>query len=145
MGTKECLMRNIRLLIVLYYYCSFSCFFREDFSFINGYELTNDILCISRSDDNRRAAEAVNSSAFGIHYNQTNLHLIDGPAARHSCPIVSISGSISIIWLRLVRSRYSVVSLSFAFFKLREAVFRTTIVHFLVFLKRFSPRHRASA
>ena len=41
-------------------------FFRKDFSFINGYELPNDILCISRSDDNRRAAGAVNLSAFSF-------------------------------------------------------------------------------
>ncbi len=56
-------------------------FFRKDFLY--GLELPNDILCTSRSDDNRRGAGAVGSSAFGIHYNQTNLHLIDGPAARH--------------------------------------------------------------
>ncbi|MBO7621280.1 MAG: hypothetical protein J6T06_12265, partial [Victivallales bacterium] len=58
-------------------------FFRKDFLY--GLELPHDILCTSRSDDNRRAAGAVSSSAFGIHYNKTNLHLIDGPAARHFC------------------------------------------------------------
>ena len=78
-------------------------FFRKDFPYV--FELPNDILCTSRSDDNHRAAGAVSSSAFGIHYNQANLHLIDGPAARHSCPVVSISGSISIIWLQFDRSR----------------------------------------
>ena len=56
-------------------------FFRKDFPY--GLVLPHDILCTSRSDDNRRTAGAVGSSAFGIHYNQTNLHLIDGPAARH--------------------------------------------------------------
>ena len=37
--------------------CVASTVFREDF--LQGYELSHDILCPSRSDDNRRAARAV--------------------------------------------------------------------------------------
>ena len=36
--------------------------------------------------------------------NKQNLQEISGPAARHSCPVVSISGFISITWFRLDRS-----------------------------------------
>ena len=42
---------------------SMTIFFHKDFS--------HDILCISRSDDNRRAAGAVEFSTCKIHYNQT--------------------------------------------------------------------------
>ena len=44
-------------------------FFRKDF--LHGHELSHDILCTSRSDDNRRAAGAVDTSASGCHYEQT--------------------------------------------------------------------------
>ena len=50
----------------LYYYRSFSCFFAK--IFLNGHELSHDILCISRSDDNRRTAGAVDFSVFRVHY-----------------------------------------------------------------------------
>ena len=40
----------------------------------------------------------IQHSEFIIY--KESLQEIDGPAARHSCPVVSISGSISIIWLR---------------------------------------------
>ena len=94
--------------------------FREDF--LHGHELSHDILCTSRSDDNRRAAGAVDSTAFGIHYNQTNLHLIDGPAARHFglfsvfCGLfISVHSRPFVVpyqsfWLRFGRSMLSVVS-----------------------------------
>ena len=49
-----------------YYYRSFSCFFAK--IFLNGHELSHDILCISRSDDNRRTAGAVDFSVFRVHY-----------------------------------------------------------------------------
>ena len=111
----------LRLLSILYYYCSFSCFFREDFSFINGYELPNDILCPSRSDDNRRAAGAVGfCSWLDFFFHQSSLLEIAGPAARHSV--------------------YSVCSVDS-----KMLIFRTTIVYFLVFLKRFSLKPRATA
>jgi hypothetical protein len=47
----------------------FMSFFRKDF--LHGFELPHDAVPASRSDDNRRAAGAVNLSAFTIHYIQT--------------------------------------------------------------------------
>ena len=44
--------------------------FRKDFHYYH--ELPHDTIPASRSDDNRRAAGAVDLSAFGIHYIQTN-------------------------------------------------------------------------
>jgi hypothetical protein len=46
-------------------------------------ELSHDILCISRSNDNRRVAGAVDFSAFKFILFKQILQQIVGPAARH--------------------------------------------------------------
>jgi hypothetical protein len=60
----------------------FMSFFRKDF--LHGFELPHDAVPALRSNDNRRAAGAVNLSAFRFHYEQQTPQEIVGPAARHS-------------------------------------------------------------
>ena len=100
-----------------YYYSSFSCFFAKVFPY--GLELPYDILCTSRSDDNRRAdgglldlqqsimsrpLKTFSTSADvceALYYQciLCNLWL------KISCFFVSFRGSKSIIWLRFDRSK----------------------------------------
>ena len=60
--------------------------FRKNFSFVYSYvfELSHDVVPASRSDDNRRAAGAVDRSTCCSIMPPKNLQEMIGPAERHS-------------------------------------------------------------